>query len=125
MEVLLLILSAFSGVVAGMGMGGGTLLIPLLTIFLTVAQKTAQGINLLAFIPMALVALIIHFKNKMVITKGILWIVLPGIVFSVGFAYIASLLDDEILHTLFGVFLIGIAVYEGICLYFEWGKKKK
>ena len=73
MTVFLFVLfGLLGGIIGGMGMGGGTLLIPLLTIFLSIEQKTAQSINLLAFIPMALVALIIHFKNKMVMTKDIL-----------------------------------------------------
>ena len=55
-----------SGIVGGMGMGGGTLLIPILTIFLSFKQKSAQAINLLVFIPMSLVALVIHIKNKFV-----------------------------------------------------------
>ena len=54
------------GVLGGMGMGGGTLLIPLLTIFYKVSQHTAQAVNLISFIPMAVVALIIHIKNKLV-----------------------------------------------------------
>lgn len=120
MNIFLFILfGMLGGVLGGMGMGGGTLLIPFLTIFLSVEQKIAQGINLIAFLPMALVALIIHFKNKMVITKNILWIIIPGAIFSVGFAFIANLLDNQILHTLFGVFLILIAVYESLCLFFE------
>ncbi len=126
MEIFLFILfGLFGGTFGGMGMGGGTLLIPLLTIFLSVAQKTAQGINLIAFIPMAAVALIIHFKNKMVVTKGILWIIIPGVVFSVAFAFIASLLDNEILHVLFGIFLILIAVYEFLGLYFGIREEKE
>jgi uncharacterized membrane protein YfcA len=118
MTIFLFILFGFlGGILGGMGMGGGTILIPLLTIFLAVNQKAAQSINLLAFIPMAIIALLIHFKNKMVVKKGILWIIIPGVIFSVGFAFIASLLDNFILHTLFGIFLILIAVYETICLF--------
>lgn len=115
MEIFLQILfGVLGGIVGGMGMGGGTLLIPLLTIFLQIPQKVAQGVNLLAFLPMAIIALIIHFKNKMVQTKGILWIIVPGIITSIGFAFVASLLDNNILKTLFGAYLILIAVYE-IC----------
>ena len=55
-----------SGVLGGMGMGGGTALIPLLTIFTSVHQKTAQAINLISFIPMAVVALFLHVKNGLV-----------------------------------------------------------
>mgnify|MGYP001623628729 FL=1 len=120
MEIALyIIFGIIGGILGGMGMGGGTLLIPLLTIFLAVEQKVAQGINLLAFLPMAIVALIIHFKNKMVETKGILWIIIPGVISSVGFAFLASTLDNEILRTLFGSYLILIAVYEICCLIFE------
>lgn len=117
MEIFLYILfGILGGIIGGMGMGGGTLLIPLLTIFLSVPQKLAQSINLLAFLPMAIVALIIHFKNKMVETKGIIWIIIPGIMASVSFAFLASLLDNEVLKTLFGAYLILIAVYEICCL---------
>lgn len=120
MEIALyIIFGIIGGILGGMGMGGGTLLIPLLTIFLAVEQKVAQGINLLAFLPMAIVALIIHFKNKMVETKGILWIIIPGVISSVAFAFLASTLDNEILRTLFGSYLILIAVYEICCLIFE------
>lgn len=120
MEIALyIIFGIIGGILGGMGMGGGTLLIPLLTIFLAVEQKVAQGINLLAFLPMAIVALIIHFKNKMVETKGILWIIIPGVISSVGFAFLASTLDNEILRTLFGSYLILITVYEICCLIFE------
>ncbi len=120
MEIALyIVFGIIGGILGGMGMGGGTLLIPLLTIFLAVEQKVAQGINLLAFLPMAIVALIIHFKNKMVETKGILWIIIPGVASSVGFAFLASTLDNEILRMLFGSYLILIAVYEICCLIFE------
>ena len=118
MEIFLQVLfGIIGGVVGGMGMGGGTLLIPLLTIFLSAEQKVAQGVNLLAFLPMAIVALFVHFKNKMVVTKGILWVIIPGVVFSVGFAFLASVLNNQVLRMLFGSYLILIAVYE-ICCFF-------
>ncbi len=118
MQIFLLILfGIIGGIVGGMGMGGGTLLIPLLTIFLSIEQKVAQGINLLAFLPMALIALIIHFKNHMVEMKGIFWIVIPGICASIGFAFLANLIDSNVLKMLFGSYLILIAVYEICCLF--------
>ena len=67
MEYFLYILfGALGGLIGGMGMGGGTILIPLLTLFLNVPQLQAQTINLISFIPMAIVSLIIHIKNKLV-----------------------------------------------------------
>ena len=51
-----------AGVAAGMGMGGGTLLIPVLTLALGLPQHAAQGVNVLAFLPAAVAALVIHAK---------------------------------------------------------------
>ena len=83
MRLLYLILAGIiSGIIGGMGMGGGTLLIPILTIFLAFEQRSAQAINLLVFIPMALIALIIHIKNKLVDFKVGIPIVSIGIIFS-------------------------------------------
>ena len=112
------------GILGGMGMGGGTLLIPLLTIFLNVAQKVAQGINLIAFIPMAIIAITIHLKNKLIHFKNLLFVIIPGAIFSIGFSFIASVLDNNVLRFLFGNFLILIAIYEAIELAFEIKNKK-
>ena len=59
-----------AGVLAGMGMGGGTLLIPLLTLALGVGQQEAQGVNMLAFLPGAILALWVHKRAGRVSFKG-------------------------------------------------------
>lgn len=102
-----------------MGMGGGTLLIPLLTFFLSVEQVQAQAVNLLVFLPMAFIALWIHFRNKMVETKGTLWIIIPGVLSTILFSYLASLIDGNILRRCFGGFLILMALYEGWQFFFS------
>ena len=89
------------GLFGGMGMGGGTLLIPLLNIFCGVKQHTAQAINLLSFIAMAIVALIIHIKNKLVNFDRVLFIIIPGIVTCVGGCLVAKVLSGDILARLF------------------------
>ena len=53
----------FSGIISGMGIGGGTILIPALLFLTEVNQQQAQGVNLIYFIPTAVVALITHRKN--------------------------------------------------------------
>lgn len=45
------------GILGGMGMGGGTVLIPILTIFCGVEQHLAQSANLITFLPMAIFSL--------------------------------------------------------------------
>lgn len=95
-----------AGVLGGMGMGGGTLLIPLLTLLFNVDQHAAQAINLISFVPMAAIALALHIKNKLVDFRGILWIILPGAAFAAVFGYIARSINGEILKKIFGGFLI-------------------
>ena len=84
MDIFLLILfGIFGGILGGMGMGGGTLLIPLLTIFGGLNQIESQAINLIAFIPMAIIVLIIHTKNKLVNFKVSLPLIITGVIFSI------------------------------------------
>ena len=127
MRILYLIFAGLiSGIIGGMGMGGGTLLIPILTIFLFFEQKSAQAINLLAFIPMSLIALFIHIKNKLVDFKVGLPIIATGIFFSIGGSYLASIINNEVLKKIFAVFLLIVGVNQCIqtIVFFVKSKKK-
>ncbi|MBQ2864491.1 MAG: sulfite exporter TauE/SafE family protein [Clostridia bacterium] len=103
-----------SGVIAGMGMGGGTLLIPILTIFLSVAQGSAQAINLLAFLPCAIFSLIIHIKNKLVNFKIGIPIIITGVLSSIGASLLAVNTKNEVLQILFGVFLLVVGIEQAV-----------
>ncbi len=98
------------GLIGGMGMGGGTLLIPLLTIFYNVGQHTAQAINLISFIPMSIIALIIHFKNGYVETKNVIWIILAGVITCTASCFLANVIKGDLLKRFFGAFLLILAV---------------
>ena len=120
MNIFLLILfGLIAGVFGGMGMGGGTLLIPLLTIFLSFNQKVAQGFNLLSFLLMAVIAIIIHAKNKMIDSSNIFPIILGGVIFSVGGSLLANLVSGKVLRIIFGVFLIVLAIFEFVKVFKE------
>ncbi len=112
MVVFYILAGLFSGIFGGMGMGGGTALIPILTIFLGVEQKMAQGINLLAFVVMAIFSLFIHIKNGFVHTKGLFTIILGGLIFSCVGAFLAVNMPSNILRIIFGVFLCFLAILE-------------
>lgn len=113
LKIFLLAAAGFaSGVFGGMGMGGGTVLIPVLTVFFDVGQKTAQAINLVAFVPMAIVSLIMHFKNGLVEKKGLLWIIVPAALVSAGGSFAATAIDGEILRRIFGGFLLLLSVMQ-------------
>ena len=106
-----------SGIIAGMGMGGGTLLIPILSIFLGVEQRLAQGINLIAFVPMALVTLIIHCKNKLVDFKIGIPIMISGIIASIGGSLLATMISNNLLKKLFGGFLLLVGLWQIITIF--------
>ena len=108
--ILFLIAGFFSGILGGMGMGGGTILIPVLTVILGVEQHVAQATNLIAFLPMAAFSLKVHKDNGLLKTKGLWWIIIPALVTSVGAGFFAALLPSEVLKRLFGVFLVVLSV---------------
>lgn len=107
-----IIAGVLGGIVGGMGMGGGTLTIPILTIILGYKQLEAQGINLIAFLPMSIVALVIHFKNHLVEFKSTWLLALVGCLFSLGGAMIANHMSNSLLKKLFAVFLIGLGIWQ-------------
>ena len=107
---MLVLAGIAAGALGGMGMGGGTILIPVLTIFFGAEQKQAQAINLVAFIPMAIASLIVHVKNKRVETKCILWIIIPATVLSLAGSMVAQAINGEILKRIFGGFLLLLSV---------------
>ncbi len=112
MQIFLLVLFGFlAGIVGGMGMGGGTLLVPLLS-FLDIPQKTIQATNLISFVPMCVVALILHAKNKLIKTKGIGWLTVPAVVSAVAGAFVAGDTANKVLRMVFGVFLIVVGSWQ-------------
>ena len=108
---LYLLLGFLGGIPAGMGMGGGTVTIPLLVLLGGVEQKVAQCANLYSFLPMSVLALKQHAENKLLKTQGILWIIVPALLFSVLGALLANILPSALLKKGFGVFLIGLAIW--------------
>ena len=100
------------GVLGGMGMGGGTVLIPLLTIFLKTPQITAQIFNLITFVPMAIIALIVHKKNGLLKLKGLLYLIIPATLFAILGGCLSNAINGDILKRIFGGFLIALSVLQ-------------
>ncbi len=97
-------------------MGGGTVLIMILSCFFNVNQKIAQSINLIYFIPTAIITIIINAKNHQINFKISMFIALSGIIGTIIGALISINIDVSILRKLFAIFLIIIATYEIIIL---------
>ena len=123
--ILLILIGILSGVLGGMGMGGGTLLIPLLTIFWGFNQRIAQGINLVAFSVMASVIIFIHIKNGLIDKKLALKFGIVALVFSCLGAFVANIINIKWLKVLFGMLLVCVAVFEAICEIKLYAKKNK
>ncbi len=101
-----------SGIIGAMGIGGGGILIIYLTLFADMEQMAAQGINLLFFIPCAVVALIIHIRKKRIVWKTVLPMIIGGLIGVAVGSYFAGIIGSGILGKVFAVFLVGLGVKE-------------
>ena len=106
------LIGIISGIVSGTGMGGGTILIFLLSFMLGIEQHTAQATNLIFFIPTSIVAIIVNFKNKNIDTKQAIIISVFGVLGAIIGANIAIYMDVKILKKGFGIFLIFVTINE-------------
>ncbi len=110
-EKILVCLGSFlSGVVGSMGMGSGTVLIILMTVFLSIEQKAAQGINLIFFIPCAVYSIVFYSRKKLIKKQFVPSLVLSGL-FGAAVGYLLlSFVSPGFLRKLFGALLIVLAV---------------
>lgn len=109
--LLLALTGLLASILAGMGLGGGVLLIPALTLFFSFSQKQAQLISLVTYIPMAFTALIINIRKKNIRLKNI-WLFMPaGVLGAVAGALIAKWLNGDTLKLIYGIFLIVFGLF--------------
>lgn len=106
------LIGVISGTVSGTGMGGGTILIFLLTSLMNTEQHIAQATNLIFFIPTSIVAIIVNLKNKNIELKTAILISIFGILGAIIGANISINMDVKILKKTFGIFLAIIAIHE-------------
>ncbi len=107
MSYIIPIIAGFlSGLIGAMGFGGGGVLIIYLVIIAGTPQIVAQGINLIFFIPCALLATIIYAVKKQIKIKVILPVIIGGVTGAVLGSYFLNILKSEWLSKSFAVFLI-------------------
>ncbi len=110
--IWLFLVGLISGIISGMGIGGGVILIPALTLIFGFEQKIAQNINLLYFIPTAIIAIFVHSKNKTIEKQGLFKIIIFGIIGAIFGSIIAINLNGGILRKIFGWFLLIMGISE-------------
>ena len=108
---LYLLLGFLGGIPAGMGMGGGTVTIPLLLLFGGVPQKIAQSANLFAFLPTGACALNVHTKNGLLQKDNAVKNAIPALVAAAAGSLLALALPAEFLRKTFGLFLVILALF--------------
>lgn len=119
-----ILIGVVSGIVTGIGMGGGTILILLLSIIWKYNQHVAQATNLIFFIPTSIISIIVNLKEKNINIKLASILSVFGIIGAVIGAYIGSSIEVSKLKKIFAVFLIIIAIHEVYSLYKEYIKSK-
>lgn len=104
--------AAASGILGAMGMGGGGVLIIYLTLIAGLDQRTAQGINLLLFIPCALLALVFYIKKGLVRWKSAVLAAVLGLLGGYAGTFLSGVIDVAILRKIFGAMLLVIGLTE-------------
>ncbi|MBR3249739.1 MAG: sulfite exporter TauE/SafE family protein [Clostridia bacterium] len=123
--MIYVLISSISGFFSGMGMGGGTILIFLLTFVMGINQFVAQATNLIFFVPTSIVAIWVNIKNKNVDLKLFSIISIFGIIGAIVGANVATLIKVDNLKTIFGIFLLIVAGHEIYIIIKEYIKTKK
>lgn len=114
-----------SGTVSGTGMGGGTILILILSVFIGIDQHIAQATNLIFFVPTSITAIITTIKEKLINWKIGIPVAISGIIGAIFGAKISVKMDVNHLKKYFGIFLILITIYEVYSLIKAYKKEKK
>ncbi len=122
--VWIVLVSVASGVLGGLGMGGGTILIPALVLLFDMPQHFSQAVNLAVFVGLAIISLIVHTKNKLVNYKIGIVCGIIACISAVGFAFLAKSINGKILRIILGVFLTIIGIVETIKIFIKNTKKK-
>ena len=103
---VILIVGTLLGLLSGLGIGGGSLLIIWLTVVLGMDHNSARSINLLFFLPSALIACIFRWKQGAIRWKKILPAMVSGCIAAALFSWLGGMFQIELLKKLFGGLLI-------------------
>ena len=94
------------GFLAGLGIGGGSLLILWLTMVLDMPHSAARGINLLFFLPAAIICACFRCRQGKIPFRKIIPAIISGCIAAAVFSYLSTLIDITALKKLFGGLLI-------------------
>ena len=105
-----ILIGTLLGFLAGLGVGGGSLLMLWLTLILGLPQNTARTVNLLFFIPSAIIASAFRWKQGHLALRKVLPAIIGGCISAACCALLSTHLDMTVLKKLFG----GLLLFTGI-----------
>jgi len=106
-DLLLIAGGLGAGFLSGtIGIGGGLLFVPTMTVGLRISQAVAQGTSLVAIVPTAIVGGITHLREGNVLIASALWMGGGGIFGAVLGALVAVEVPGSILARIWGGFLV-------------------
>ena len=100
------------GFLSGIGVGGGSLLMLWLTLVLQISHPVARNINLLFFIPSALISSFFRWKQGALDVKKLLPAIIAGSVSAAVFSWVGQRMDITIIKKLFGLLLLATGFRE-------------
>ncbi len=108
-----LLVGVFVGIYSGvMGLGGGTVMIPIMVLVLGLTQKQANATSLAVMLPPVMLPAIIQFyRNGLIKVNIACWMAVGVVAGSIVGWKIASMLDEYALKLVFGFVLMYIAGY--------------
>ena len=112
MNIAALLAGLLSGILGAMGLGGGAVLVIYLSLFTNTEQLTAQGINLLFFIPIAVIAVSIYGFKKQIKWKITLKIATWGLLGTTLGIMTADFLGGKLTAKAFGLLLVVLGINE-------------
>lgn len=107
-----LIIGSALGFLSGLGIGGGSLLVLWLTVVLGMEPQIARSINLLFFIPAAVLSCILRIQNGELKIKPLLPAMVAGSISSALFSWVSTVVDVSLLKKGFGILLIAAGLRE-------------
>ena len=104
-----ILIGIISGIVSGSGMGGGTILILCLSMFMGMDQHKAQATNLVFFVPTSISAILVNLKQKIIRWDVAIPVCITGMIGACVGAFISSKTGVGELKKIFGIFLLLVA----------------
>lgn len=103
---VMILIGILLGFLSGLGVGGGSLLMLWLTLVLHMEHAIARSINLLFFLPAAVIASFFRWRQGTLNLSKVLPAIVAGCVSAAVFSFISRYTDISLIKKLFGILLL-------------------